>query len=445
MFHALKDLVHSLAAERGLSAPPWLVDTVQITVLVLLAGAANWVAKKIILRSVVALVRRTHAKWDDAFLRTGVFSRLSHIAPALVVDAFGADVFGHSPESLAAVGSAVNIYLIAIGAAVICAFLNALTEIAHVGPAAGRVPVKGFAQAGKLLTFLVAGIFILSNLLGKSPVYLLSGLGALTAVLLLVFRDALLGFTAGIMLSANNMVRIGDWIEMPKAGADGDVVDVTLTTVKVQNWDKTITAIPAYSLISESFKNWRGMQESGGRRIKRALRIDMHSARFADEAMIEHWRRIAILRPYLEGKLAELAAANLESADADLSVLANGRRLTNLGTFRAYCVAYLRRHPRIHQEMTFLVRQLEPDEHGIPLELYVFTNDTAWANYEAIQADIFDHLLAVLPEFGLRTYQAPSGRDIEMLAGTPRFHATGARAPAPASDGVQAPPARSGP
>ncbi len=423
MFPAIEHFLRTFATDHGFFAPKWFVDTVQITILILLAIAANWVAKRIILRFVVAVIRRSATKWDDTFLQNGVFSRLSHIAPALVVDAFGAEVlgdtgvFGGAEGSLQAVNAAVNIYLIAIGVAVISALLNAVTDISRTAAVGQKLPVKGFAQAAKLTAFIVGGIFILSNLLGKSPLYLFSGLGALTAVLLLVFRDALLGFTAGIMLSANNMVRIGDWIEMPKAGADGDVIDVTLTTVKVQNWDKTISAIPAYSLISESFKNWRGMQESGGRRIKRALRIDMHSTRFADEALIAHWRKIAILRPYLEGKLAELAAANLEAADADLSVLANGRRLTNLGTFRAYCVAYLRRHPKIHQEMTFLVRQLDPDEHGLPLEIYVFTNDIAWANYEAIQADIFDHLLAVLPEFGLRTYQRPSGRDIEMIAG----------------------------
>lgn len=423
MFPAIDNFLRTFAINHGFFAADWFVNSVKISVVIVLAIAANWVAKKVILRFVVAVVRRSATKWDDAFLKTRVFSRLSHIAPALVVQTFGAEVFGNtkifggSEEAIQAVNAGVNIYLIAIGVSVISAFLNAITEISRGGEVGQKLPVKGFAQAIKLVTFIVGGIFILSNLLGKSPLYLFSGLGALTAVLLLVFRDALLGFTAGIMLSANNMVRIGDWIEMPKAGADGDVVDVTLTTVKVQNWDKTISAIPAYSLISESFKNWRGMQESGGRRIKRALKIDMHSARFADEAMITHWRKIAILRPYLEGKLAELAAANQESPDADLSVLANGRRLTNLGTFRAYCVAYLRRHPKIHQGMTFLVRQLDPTEHGIPLEIYVFTNDTAWANYEAIQADIFDHLLAVLPEFGLRTFQQPSGRDIEMLAG----------------------------
>lgn len=416
MFLALENLIQSLASRYACTAPTWLVSTVEISALLLLAFAANWVAKRIILRLLAALVRRSSTQWDDAFLKAGAFTRLSHLAPALVVDAFGAEVFGRSPETLQSLNAAVNIYLIAIVVVVLCACLNAITAIIRSGDTGQRLPITGFAQALKLVTVLVGGIFILSNLLGKSPLYLLSGLGALTAVLLLVFRDALLGFTAGIMLSANRMIRIGDWIEMPKAGADGDVVDVTLTTVKVQNWDKTISTIPAYSLISESFKNWRGMQESGGRRIKRALNLDMHSVRFADEALLEHWRRIAILRPYLEGKLAELAAANQEAADADLAVLANGRRLTNLGTFRAYCVAYLRRHPKIHQDLTFLVRQLQPDEHGLPLEIYVFTNDTEWAAYEGIQADIFDHLLAVLPEFDLRVYQQPSGHDLALLA-----------------------------
>jgi miniconductance mechanosensitive channel len=255
-------------------------------------------------------------------------------------------------------------------------------------------------------------VLVLSTLLDKSPIYLLSGLGALTAVLLLVFRDAILGFVAGIMISVNQLARIGDWIEMPKAGADGDVIDISLTTVKVQNWDKTITTIPAYDLISSSFKNWRGMSESGGRRIKRALPIDMRSVRFADEEMVERWSRMDLLRDYLDGKQREIEEENT-ARGTDLSVLGNGRRMTNLGTFRAYCIAYLRNHPRIHQKMTFLVRQLAPTDRGMPLEIYVFTNDIRWAAYEAIQSDVFDHLLAVIEEFDLRVFQAPSGGDVQ--------------------------------
>ena len=392
--------------------PIWLARAIGGALLVVLAIVANWVAKKVILRAISTLIRRSRMKWDDALLRSGFFTRLSHLAPAIVVDAFGGMLLGREADQTGLLEIVVNVYLIVITLAVFSALVNATVDLANDHDFGARVPVKGFGQAVTLVAFLVGGIFILAAILGKSPLYLFSGLGALTAVLLLVFRDALLGFTAGIMLSVNQMVRIGDWIEMPKAGADGDVIDVTLTTVKVQNWDKTITTIPAYSLISDSFKNWRGMQETGGRRIKRAIPVDMRSVRFADDALLARWMRIRRLRPYLEQKLAEVKAANQVEADADLSVLANGRRLTNLGTFRAYCIAYLRQHPKIHQEMTFLVRQLSPTEHGLPLEIYVFTNDTRWASYESIQADIFDHLLAVIAEFDLRVFQAPGGADV---------------------------------
>ena len=241
-------------------------------------------------------------------------------------------------------------------------------------------------------------------------------MGALTAVLLLVFRDAILGFVAGIMISVNNIVRVGDWIEMSKAGADGDVIDVSLTTVKVQNWDKTITTIPTYDLISDSFRNWRGMKDSGGRRIKRPLYLDVQSIRFADEELIKRWEKIDLLKDYLKKKREEIQKAN-EERGTDLTILGNGRRITNAGTFRAYCVAYLKAHPQIHQDMTFLVRQLAPTEHGLPIEIYVFSKDQVWANYEAIQADIFDHLLSVIGEFDLHIFQKPSGLDMQSMVG----------------------------
>lgn len=398
---------------RGLPADTVAAVTLAagITVLVVVAWVANVVAKQLILRVVSALVSRTRFVWDDAMLEAGVFTRLSHLAPAMAINAFGSDALGGSPEVLAAMNMAVSIYLTFIWLAVFFALLDALHLMAARTGRMANVPIKGFLQAIKLLAALVALILVLSTLLNKAPVYILTGMGALTAVLLLVFRDAILGFVAGIMISVNEMVRIGDWIEMPKAGADGDVIDVSLTTVKVQNWDKTITTIPSYDLISGSFKNWRGMFESGGRRIKRSLHIDMQSVRFADEAMLARWRKIALLKSYLEEKQAEIEEDNRKRG-TDLSILGNGRRLTNLGTFRAYCIAYLRAHPLIHQDLTFLVRQLEPGEHGMPLEIFVFTNDTRWAVYEGVQADIFDHLLAVIGEFDLRVFQSPSGADV---------------------------------
>lgn len=396
--------------------------TLGIVLLGALAWLANFVAKQVILRGVSVVVRRTSFQWDDMMLKAGVFTRLSHLAPALAINAFGPDVLGETPAVLAGVHAAVNVYLTIIWVAVFFAFLDGLLLLSHEREDSGRMPVKGFVQAVKLVASLLALILILATLLDKSPLYLLSGLGALTAVLLLVFRDALLGFVAGIMISVNQMVRIGDWIEMPKAGADGFVTDVSLTTVKVQNWDRTITTIPTYSLISDSFKNWRGMFDSGGRRIKRALHVDMRTVRFADEQLLARWRRMDLLRQYLAEKQTEIDEDNRRRG-TDLTILGNGRRLTNLGTFRAYCIAYLRAHPQIHQDMTFLVRQLAPTEHGMPIEIYVFTKDTRWAFHEGIQADIFDHLLAVCGEFGLRVFQSPSGNDVqEVLAAlaTPR-------------------------
>ncbi|HEX2099812.1 MAG TPA: mechanosensitive ion channel domain-containing protein, partial [Candidatus Synoicihabitans sp.] len=347
-------------------------------------------------------------------------------------------LFGATPAVFATISTGVSLYLIVIWLSVLFALLNAIYALAEQHGRLKGVPIKGLFQALKLVAVLLAVIFALATLLGRSPLYLLSGLGALTAVLLLVFRDAILGFVAGIMISANELVRVGDWIEMPKAGADGDVIDVTLTTVKVRNWDKTITTIPTYNLISDSFKNWRGMKESGGRRIKRAIYLDMRTVRFADEAMLARWQKIGHVREYLQRKLSEIAADN-QKLGLEANVLGNGRRLTNLGTFRAYCVAYLRAHPMIHQELTFLVRQLQPTAHGLPLEIYVFVRDTNWSVYEGVQADVFDHLLAVVEAFDLRVFQHPSGHDVrEAVAQAPAAVAAAlaeSQSAAEASDG----------
>ncbi|HTO03834.1 MAG TPA: mechanosensitive ion channel domain-containing protein [Opitutus sp.] len=406
--------IHELLTAQGFGPERAHLGALVIGVVAvaLLAWLANLVSKQVILRAISAIATRTQFKWDDIMLENGVFTRLSHLAPALVINALIPDVLGETPDVLAGVGMAVSVYLTIIWLAVLFALLDAVHAIMESAGEANRMPIKGFVQAVKLVAALVGVIMILSTLLDKSPLYLLSGLGALTAVLLLVFRDALLGFAAGIMISVNQMIRIGDWIEMPKAGADGFVIDVSLTTVKVQNWDKTITTIPTYALISDSFKNWRGMFDIGGRRIKRALRIDMRSVRFADEALIEHWRKFALLAPYLAERQAEIDAHNRQSK-TDLSILGNGRRITNLGTFRAYCLAYLRAHPHIHQDMLMLVRQLDPTEHGLPLEIYAFTNDTRWVVYEGVQADIFDHLVAIAGQFDLRIFQQPSGNDLQ--------------------------------
>jgi len=270
--------------------------------------------------------------------------------------------------------------------------------------------IRSYTDAAKIIAYIMAAIFVISILTGKSPWGILSVLGGFTVVLMLVFKDTILGFVASIQLSGHDMVRVGDWIEMPKYGADGDVIEVTINTVKVRNWDKTVTTIPTYTLVSDSFKNWRGMSESGGRRIKRSLYIDMNSVKFCTDAMLERFGGYQLIGDYVRTRKEEIEAHNREHS-IDTSRLINGRRQTNLGVFRAYIAAYLKNHPRIHREMTFLVRHLASGPTGLPVEIYVFSNDQQWANYEAIQADIFDHLLAAVGEFDLQIFQNPTGRD----------------------------------
>lgn len=277
-----------------------------------------------------------------------------------------------------------------------------------------QFPLKGLLQTVKLIASVLTGILLVSLLMDKSPLLLLSGLGAISAVLLLVFKDPILGLVAGIQLSANNMLSVGDWLEMPKYGADGDVVDIALTTVKVRNWDKTITTIPTYALISDSFKNWRGMTEAGGRRIKRCVYLNMSSIGFLDEKTLSRLHKADLLGPYLVDKLAQIKETN-SSSKTDMSILLNGRRLTNIGTFRQYLLSYLKTHPKIRQDMTLIVRQLQSTNLGLPIEIYAFTNTTKWNDYEDIQSDIFDHVLAVLNEFMLQVHEDPTGQDVRFL------------------------------
>ena len=396
---------------KGLSLSPALNEVILLMLVLLLAFVANYITKKIILRLVKRLVSRTRTQWDDILMQRGVFTLMSHLVPAVII-------YYLAPTVLINMQLAAVIYMIVVGLLVINAFLNSVVDIYRTFEFARRMPIRGFMQLIKIIFIIAAGIMILGMLVGRDPTKILAGFGAMTAVLMLIFKDAILGFVAGIQLSANNMVHMGDWIEMPKYGADGDVIDISLTTVKVQNWDKTISTIPAYALISDSFKNWRGMSESGGRRIKRPLNIDMNTIRFCDGAMLDKFRRIQYLAEYIDSKKREIDEHN-NAANIDDSELVNGRRMTNVGTFRAYVVAYLKNHPKINQNMTFLVRQLKPTEYGLPIEIYVFCSDKVWANYEAIQADIFDHILAAVPQFGLRVFQNPAGSDFSKLFSKP--------------------------
>jgi len=382
-----------------------------VLAVIIFAWLCNYIAKKFLLQAISYFIKRSETTWDDALHERKVFARLSHLAPALVIY-FSAPLFLPAKETIERLSMA---YMILAGLLVLNSFLNAVVDIYRTFEISRQRPIKGYIQVAKIIIYVFVGITTISVLMNRSPWLLLSGLGAMTAVILLIFKDSILGLVASVQLSQNDMVRIGDWIEMPKYGADGDVIDVTLNTVKVQNWDKTITTIPAYALVSDSFKNWRGMSESGGRRIKRAVYIDMNSVTFCNKEMLDRFEKYQLIKSYIKSKRVEIANYNRDHF-IDTSELVNGRNLTNIGTFRAYLAAYLKNHPKIHNDMTFLIRHLPPGQYGLPIEVYVFSNDQVWANYEAIQADIFDHILAVVPKFDLRVFQNPTGHDFRGMA-----------------------------
>ena len=394
-------------AESAAYPLSWIAIIIGILILALLS---NIIAKRILLTIVNIAVKRSRTSWDDVLAERKVFTRLSHIAPALVIYAIS-DLL---PGIETFVEQASMAYMILVGLGVWNGFLSSVVDIYQSYDVSRERPIKGYVQVLKIISFIFIGVIVLSTLFGQSPWLLLSGMGAMSAVLLLIFKDSILGLVAGIQLSGNNMIRRGDWIEMPKFGADGDVIDVSLNTVKVQNWDKTIVTIPTYALISDSFKNWRGMEESGGRRIKRAITIDVSSVGFCNEEMMGRFEKFELIRDYIVDKKKEIGEYNRQHG-VDTSTLVNGRNMTNIGIFRAYLAAYLKNHPKIHDNMTFIIRHLPLTEKGLPIEIYVFSNDQAWANYEGIQADIFDHILAVVPMFNLRVFQNPTGNDLQAL------------------------------
>ncbi len=349
------------------------------------------------------------SEWDDELQKHGFFRRCGHILPALVIFIFSPLFFVETDLIYSILRKAMQIYIVVSVVWAGNALFNTIEDIYNASELAKRAPITGFVQVGKLLMVIIAILLIISSLLSKSPLILLSGLGAITAILLLLFRDTILGFVAGIQIAANRMVNTGDWVELPKYGADGEVMQVGLTTVKVRNWDKTISTVPTYSLITDSMKNWRGMSESGGRRIKRHLQIDIQSIRFCDQETLAKYKKIRYIKDYIEQKTQELRDFH-QQQNIDEQDLINSRRLTNIGTLRAYMRAYLVNHPKINHEMTYMVRQLPPTEHGLPLEIYCFSADKDWVAYEGIQADIFDHMIAMLPIFDLRAYQRISDK-----------------------------------
>lgn len=388
----------------------WAQVALGLLVLGLLVLASSWIATRVLVtvaRRMLAAIGRDD--WSKALVKRHVFRSLSYALPLLVI----MGNIGVLPIDEKYIDFIARVFL--CGGLIflfmaISGVLSAWQDVYSASTRAQTRSIKGYLELAKIVFWALCLILIISILVNRSPLWMLSGLGAISAVLLLVFKDTLLSFVASTQMTSNDMLRIGDWIEMPQAGADGFVIDMALHTVKVQNWDKTVTTIPTYKLFSESYRNWRYMFESGGRRIKRTLRIDASTVRFLRDDEIAELSRFALLKDYLDGKQDELEASNSAlGAWADLDV--NRRRLTNLGTFRAYGMAYLRQQPEVRQDMLMLVRMMEPESQGIPVEVYCFANNTAWAEYERIQGNIFDHLVAILPEMSLRLYQAPAGSD----------------------------------
>lgn len=392
-----------------------LLKTILLIVVILIAAfLSNFVTRRLLLVYIRRWINRNKTIWGYFLLRHKLLDRIANYAPALIIYYTVPAALSDYPEAIGPVQAVISTSMIILAVLVLDALLNVLHEIYRTFPVSKDVHIKGYIQIFKIFIYFVGAILILSIILNESPLVFLTGLGAVAAVLLLVFKDTILGFVAGIQLSANDMVRIGDWIEMPGHNADGNVTEITLNTVKVKNWDHTITTIPTYALVSESFNNWRGMEESGGRRIKRSINIDMKSIRFCTPEMLEKFGKIRVLSSFIEQKEEELRLHN-EKYGVDDTVTVNKRRQTNIGVFRKYIELYLKNHPKIHQDMTFLVRHLQPSPTGIPIEVYVFSKDQAWAAYESIQADIFDHLLSVIPEFELSVFQNPTGDDFRRL------------------------------
>ena len=393
-----------------LKESPVLLGCIAFLLIMGVASIANFIVKKILLRILTRLLKFTTFRDDPDVLRMA--ARLANIIPAIIVIE-AIQLVPHMPEALATIIKNVS------GAFIVVTFamaVNALIDVCNTlymrRPSAADKSIKGYLQVVKIAVSAIATILALAALIDKSPLILLSGLGAMAAVMMLVFQDTILSLVASVQISSSNIVKLGDWIEMPQLNADGDVIDIALHTVKVQNWDKTITTIPTRKLVSEPFKNWRGMTESGGRRIKRAISLDQNSIHFLTPDEEEHLRKFVLLKDYLAQKDKELAEWNRQMPDTDP---VNARRLTNIGTFRAYVEQYLKNHAKIHKGMTLIVRQLSPGPTGLPIEIYCFTNTTAWVAYESIQSDIFAHLYAVLPEFGLHAFQEPTGHDFAKL------------------------------
>jgi len=413
LINDLQNWIEQLLLNSGLAPAgvPYVRLLIMMAFLVFIAWVIHIITKRLVIGSLYKVFKKTAFTWDDLFVDHRVFDNIAHIVPALFLKSVAEIIFRDFDQLLPWVIKLTDSYLIIVGMMVVLLFLKVVELLMTKIPAFFDKPIASYFQVIRIIIYTAVGILVLSVLMGRSPFYFLSAFGAMTAILLLIFKDTILGLVASVQIATNDMVRVGDWVEMPKFNADGDVLAINLNTVKIQNWDKTITTVPTYHFITDSFKNWRGMQESGGRRIKRALFIDIQSVKFVDPDKRELYKSYDLLKEYVTQRQLEIETFNINNK-VDTSHLINGRRMTNIGVFRNYIELYLRSLQTIRQDMTLLVRQLPMADHGLPIEIYCFTNTTSWTEYETILADIFDHLLAAASFFELEVFQKPSGSDI---------------------------------
>ena len=412
MFKSIISWVEQFATQAGLSSHTAMLisNAVSVLALILISLLAFHITWKIITRLVIPIISKSKTSFDDLLQKHHFFKRIAYFSPALMLYYLLDDALGKNatPDFILKL---LDIWMVLISILIIDSILSTVRDYYRRYEISKERPIDSLIQILKIISYIVGILITISILVNKDVSTLLISLGTMSAVLMLIFRDPILGFVGGLQLTFNDMVHIGDWISVPQYNADGVVIEITLTVVKVQNWDKTISMIPTYALVSNSFQNWRGMEESGGRRIKRAVNIDMDSIKFCTDEMLAKFKKIHLLKDYIEQKEKEIETYNKKN-NIDPSVKVNGRRQTNIGVFRAYLKAYLQQRQDIHKNMTFLVRQLKPTEKGLPIEVYVFTKTTEWGKYEEIQADIFDHIFAVIPEFELKVYEYPSNSGI---------------------------------
>ncbi|MDG5798834.1 mechanosensitive ion channel [Marinilabiliaceae bacterium ANBcel2] len=403
---------------ENMHMPDWVFLSIDFSVraiaLYLISSLVYFVSKKVALYYLVKLLKRTKSKFCELIVSRRVPHRFSHASPAIIILLLSESLFIDFPDTTDFIKTVSLVYLTLVIFWSIQAILKALEDLYNTKPFASERPIKTYMQVIVILSYFICFLILLEIIFNIQVTRVFAGLGAMAAVLMLIFRDSILGFVAGIQLTANKMVRVGDWVSMPGYNADGDVMEITLNTVKVKNWDQTITTIPTYAMVSSPFVNWRGMEESGGRRIMRSVNIDIRSVKFCTNEMIEKYKKIEHLNSYINSKQKEIEDYN-KKYNVDSSVLVNGRRMTNLGVFRKYLENYIIRHPRLNTDMIYLIRHLQPSEKGVPLEIYVFSKEQAWVRYEEVQADLFDHVLAVISEFDLKVFQLPSGDDVKSV------------------------------